>query len=232
MQDIDAPNTRQRLDMTHSAPYNSPCMKTAAGLLLFLAFALAAAVPAEAQRWLQTSQILTEITPDSAPRAFMDSLVSVAERNGHPLRRSESADPVPVSGLRDALINKQGIGLRSANYVFIDYRFTIKSQGQGFQETIETLAFVYRPPGGTGEDIQMAYVDASAPWVQHVLTQKGTPLLTNEWGKKLFNDQLSFARLQAESKIVEISGQTVREGFEQKKQALVRKIKRLTYESM
>lgn len=184
----------------------------------------------QAQRWLQTSQLLVEVSSETSTQAFMDSLVQVSERKDVKVKRREGSKDVLISELRDALINEQGIGLTSANYVFIDYRFEIRNRG--FVESIESLEFVYRPPGGTSEDVQMMYLDASDPWVKKVLESKGTPLRTNEAGLKLFADQLAFARLQKEGKIVEIAGETVREGFERKKRTLVRKITRLTYESM
>ena len=145
-------------------------------------------------------------------------------------RTEEASKKLSLSTLRDKLINEQGIGLTSANFVFIDYRFEI--QNRGFEESVESLQFVYRPPGGAEEDIQMLYVDASEPWVRNILENKGTTLVTNEAALKTFSDQLAFARLVQDGKIVEIAGQTVREGFKRKKRQLVQKIQRLTYESM
>lgn len=186
---------------------------------------------ATAQRWLQTSQLLTEIKQDSPTRALLDTLVQVVGRKDSiKIKRTEDSKGMSLSDLRDKLINNQGIGLTSANYVFIDYRFEIENRG--FEESVESMQFVYRPPGGTEEDIQMLYVDASEPWVKNILHNKGTTLVTNEAALKTFSDQLAFARLVQDGKIVEIAGQTVREGFERKKRQLVQKIQRLTYESM
>jgi len=187
---------------------------------------------ATAQRWLQTSQLLTEIKQDSPTRALLDTLVQVIGRKDSIMikRTASSNEKMTLSDLRDKLINNQGIGLTSANYVFIDYRFEIENRG--FEESVESMQFVYRPPGGTEEDIQMLYIDASKPWVKNILHNKGTTLVTNEAALKTFSDQLAFARLVQDGKIVEIAGQTVREGFEQKKRQLVQKIQRLTYESM
>lgn len=186
---------------------------------------------ATAQRWLQTSQLLSEITQDAPTRAFLDTLVQVMDRESVTVKRTADANQArSIADLRTELINEKGIGLTSANWVFINYQFQI--QNRGFEEEIQSFQFVYRPPGGTKEDIQMLYVDASKPWVQNVLQNKGTPLARNEAGTALFVNQLTFARLQKRGKIVEISGKTVREGFEQKKRKLVQKIQRLTYESM
>jgi len=200
--------------------------------LLMIGGVAMGASDATAQRWLQTSQLLTEIQQDKPTRALLDTLVQVIDRSDtiKVKRTKESSEKVSISSLRDKLINNQGIGLTSANYVFIDYRFEIENRG--FEESIESFQFVYRPPGGTEEDIQMMHIDASDPWVKNILQNKGTTLVTNEAALKTFSDQLAFARLVQDGKIVEIAGKTVREGFEQKKRQLVQKIQRLTYESM
>lgn len=211
-------------------------IKSARTAFLFsiLSFGLLVMGPtdASAQRWLQTSQLLSEITQEKPTRALLDTLVQVMERKDSiKVKRTKDApQKLSLSKLRSKLINEQGIGLTSANFVFIDYRFQI--QNRGFEEKIESFQFVYRPPGGTEEDIQMMYLDASETWVQNVLRNKGTTLVTNEAALRTFSDQLAFARLVQDGKIVEIAGETVREGFERKKRQLVQKIQRLTYESM
>ncbi len=202
-------------------------------LLSFLSVGLLVMGPTDAlaQRWLQTSQLLSEITEETPTRALLDTLVQVMERKeGIKVKRTSDSEKMSLSELREKLINEQGIGLTSANFVFIDYKFQI--QNRGFEEKIQTFQFVYRPPGGSEEDIQMLHLDATEPWVQNVLRNKGTTLVTNEAALRTFSDQLAFARLVQDGKIVEIAGQTVREGFERKKRQLVQKIQRLTYESM
>jgi len=195
---------------------------------------MAFAVPqeAEAQRWLQTSQLITDVENDGPARALLDTLVQVAERRDNvEFRRSRDADEtMTLSTLRDQLIDGPGIGLTSANKVFIDYRFEIDNQG--FQESIQGLQFIFRPATGNEEDVQMMYLDASDPWIRTVLNKKGTTLTTNEVALRTFKDQLAFARIVRNAQIVEIAGDPVREGFEAKKRSLVQKIQRLTYESM
>lgn len=185
-----------------------------------------------AQRWLQTSQLITDVDTDGPARALLDTLVQVVERSDTiEVRRSRDAsETMTVSSLRDQLINGPGIGLTSANKVFIDYRFEINNQG--FEESIEGLQFIFRPPTGDEEDVQMLYLDASEPWIWSILSNKGTTLTTNEAALRTFKDQLSFARTVRDAQIVEIAGEPVREGFEAKKRSLVQKIQRLTYESM
>lgn len=193
---------------------------------------LAVSTPdAQAQRWLQTTQLITPIQSDGPTRALLDTLVQVLERkDGVEVKRTpDGSESLSLSGLRDKLINEAGIGLNSASHIFIDYKFEIENRG--FEESIEAFQFVYRAGEGQ-EDIQMMYIDATKPWVESVLKNKGTALRTNQAALKTFSDQLAFARMQENGKIVEISGQTVREGFEAKKRNLVQKITRLTYESM
>lgn len=202
-------------------------------IVLACILALLAVSPpdAQAQRWLQTTQLITPIQSDGPTRALLDTLVQVLERkDGVEVKRTpDGSESFSLSGLRDKLINEAGIGLNSASHIFIDYKFEIENRG--FEESIEAFQFVYRAGEGQ-EDIQMMYIDATKPWVESVLKNKGTALRTNQAALKTFSDQLAFARMQENGKIVEISGQTVREGFEAKKRNLVQKITRLTYESM
>lgn len=190
-----------------------------------------AAPDAKAQRWLQTSQLFVELQQDGPGRALLDTLVQVVERSEDiKVKRSpESNEKLSISDLRDKLINEKGIGLNSASHVFIDYKFMIENRG--FEESIEAFKFIFRQSAGA-EDIQMMYVDANEPWVREILRSKGTTLRSNQAALKTFSDQLAFARMHDNGKIVEISGNTVREGFERKKRKLVEKITRLTYGSM
>lgn len=186
----------------------------------------------QAQRWLQTSQLVTDVDRDGPTRALLDSLVSVLERKDsiRVKRSPDATSKIRISDLKDKLINEQGIGLTSANKVFIDYRFEIRNRG--FQEAITAFNFVYRPRGGAQEDIQMLYIDATVPWVAEILRNKGTTLRTNQAALLTFKDQLAFARMVQKGKVVEIADRTVREGFERKKRELVQKIQRLTYEGL
>lgn len=188
---------------------------------------------ANAQRWLQTSQLFVQdIESGSPPSALLDTLTHVLERRDSiKVRRKPDGERMALSELKNQLINGPGIGLSSgANGMFIDYRFEI--QNRGFEENIEGFQYVFRPPGGQGEDVQLLYVDATEGWVKNILRNKGTTLTTNQAALKTFTDQLSFARMAKSGQVVEIAGQTVREGFETEKRQLVQKIQRLTYESM
>lgn len=202
-------------------------------LLGIFAFSMAPQ-EAEAQRWLQTARIITPIQ-DGSVRALLDTLISNMERNEdlRVLRSVEQQDPIRVSELRDKLLDEEGIGLTSATHVFIDYRFQMANKG--FEEYIDSLFFIFRG-GADEEDIPIMYIDTTEDWAQDLIQEKGTTPTTNEAPSALrpFRDQLAFARIARrddETQIVEIAGQTVRDGYEQKKRQLIRKVQQLTYET-
>jgi len=165
-------------------------------------------------------------------RVFLDSLVNVMERKDITVQRSpEEKEKMKIADLRSALINEQGIGLGSANHAFINYRFTIDN-GSNFEQEITNIYFVFRP-GPDQSDIPVMYVNAREAWVQKLLNQKGTSLRTNEAALIPFQRHLGFANIARKetSDVVEISGETVREKFDEEKEALIRKIERLMYET-
>lgn len=199
--------------------------------LVFLAFCLTYPQEAQGQRWLQTARVLTPIE-DGPKRVFLDTLVNVMGRNEVRVRRSpDQEEKMTLSSLRNKLISEEGIGLGSANYVFIGYRFTIDNGGQ-FEQEVATLRFVFRP-GPDQNDVSMMYVDAQEPWVEEVIQQKGTSLRSNQAALIPFHRHLGFARIarRETSQVVDIGGQTVRDEFDARKRALIQKVERLTYES-
>lgn len=201
-----------------------------AGLVL-LALCLTYPREAQGQLWLQTSRVITPIE-NGPKRAFLDTLVNVMEQKDVKVQRSPDQEKnMTLSSLRNKLISEEGIGLGSANYAFIGYRFTI-DDGSRFRQEITTLRFVFRP-GPNQNDISMMYVDARKPWVEEVIQQKGTSLRSNQAALIPFHRHLGFARIarQKESQVVEVGDETVREEFDERKQALIRKVERLTYES-
>jgi hypothetical protein len=203
-------------------------------VILVLGAFLASPGEAQAQRWLQTAQLIVPVKSDSPTKALLDTLVQVIERKDSiKVRRTADSDTqMSISDLRDELISGAGIGLSSANQMFIDYKFMIGNRG--YEESFEAFQFLYRPMGQGEADTQMLYIDANSPWVQNVLRNKGTTLRSNQAALKTFTDQLAFARMQGKegAQVVEIANQAVRSGFERKKRKLVEKITRLTYGSM
>lgn len=199
--------------------------------LVLLASCLTYPQDAQGQVWLQTAGVITPIE-DGPKRAFLDTLVNVMGRKDVKVHRSpDQAEKMTLSSLRNKLISEEGIGLGSANYAFIGYRFTIDN-GSRFRQEITTLRFVFRP-GPNQNDISMMYLDARKPWVEEVIQQKGTSLRSNQAALIPFHRHLGFARIapQKESRVVEIGGETVRDEFDEQKQALIRKVERMTYES-
>ena len=187
---------------------------------------------AQAQRWLQTTQVIAPVEMDEPTQALLDTLVNVIDQSDSLMvkRSPDSATRIPVSELENELLNS-GIGLTSANNVFIDYRFEVNRDG--FEESITELFFIFRPPGTGEEDIPIMYLSANDDWVRDVLRNKGTTLVTNEAALRPFGDQIAFAKIvrQRDARIVEIGDRTVRDGFDAKKRQLVEKITRLTYSS-
>jgi len=188
---------------------------------------------AEAQRWLQTSQLIVPVEADSPTQALLDTLVQVVRRKDSLMvRRSpDNSAAMSLTDLENKLISGPGIGLSSASHVFIDYKFMIGNRG--YEESIEAFKFIFRR-GEAASDVPILYVEAKKPWVQQILRNKGTTLQSNQAALKTFSDQLAFARMQDNegAQVVEIAGKPVRSGYKAKKQKLVEKITRLTYGSM
>lgn len=189
---------------------------------------------AEAQRWLQTTQVIAPISSDGPARALLDTLVNEIDGSDSLMVRRAPDRPTRYTGdeLSNALIDAEALDISSANNVFIDYRFAVDRDG--FEESITALYFIFRPAGTGEEDIPIMYLNVkNERWVRDVLRHKGTTLVTNEAALKPFLDQLAFARIvrEKDAQIVEIGDRKVREGFDAKKRQLVDKITRLTYSS-
>jgi len=187
---------------------------------------------AQAQRWLQTTQVIAPVEAEMPTRALLDTLLNVIDRSDSLMvkRSPEDATRMPISELENTLLD-QGIGLSSANNVFIDYRFEVNRDG--FRERVTELFFIFRPPGTGEEDIPIMHLSGNDDWVADVLLNKGTTLVSNEAALRPFGDQIAFAKIvrQRSTRIVEIGDRTVRDGFDAKKNQLVDKIMRLTYSS-
>lgn len=205
------------------------------GILAVSAVLFLATGPQEAkgQLWLQTARVVTPVG-DGAVQAFLDTSVAVAERREDiELRRAPNQDETfSVSELQSRLIDDAGIGVGSANRVFLGYRFFLDSSG-GFQEEITDAHFVFRP-GPNQSDIPVIYLDAEDQWAREVINKKGTSLLTNEAAMIPFRRHFRFSELarDEETQIVEVAGQTVREGFDERKEALLQKVEELMYEGL
>jgi len=136
------------------------------------------------------------------------------------------------SALRSRLIEEKGIGVTTANAMLITYEFRIDF-GDHLHRTIRSVQFQLRSPP-TGPYIQVLHLDAQQPWVQDLLSEKGTHLTTNEAAVIPFRQRLEFSRLiqNGKTQIVKIGGDVIRNDFAAKKAAFFRKISLLTYGGM
>jgi hypothetical protein len=212
-----------------------PAFRRFAGvLLLALTIGLVAGPrDAHAQRWLQTTQVVAPVEAESPTRALLDTLVNVIDRSDSLMvkRSPDAAVRMPAEELRNTLIDSEGIGLASANKVFIDYRFEVNRDG--FEERVTELFFIYRPVGAGEEDIPIMHLSVTDDWVREVLQNKGTTLVTNEAALKPFGDQIAFAKITRthDVQVVKVGNRTVREGFRTKERNLIDRITRLSYSS-
>jgi len=199
--------------------------------LLLVAALMGLPQTATGQVWLQTARLVAPVEQGPV-RTLLDSVTTIMERRGLRARRSPEPDTGrTVAALQRQLIDDDGVGIRSANHVFVDYRFALDG-GSTFRQQITSLHFVVRP-GPTQADVPILYLDPQQDWVQELLRNKGTSLPTNAAALIPVRRPLGFADIarRDETQIVEISGETVREGFQEKKEALIRKVEGLIYET-
>lgn len=215
-------------------PKSSVSALQSVGVLGLLLCVVLFFVPQEvpAQDWVRTVSVVTPV--DERPvEAFLDTLVNVMEQKEElRVRRTPNQhEEVRLSELRDQLLNEEGIGLSSATDLFISYRFS-DSVGDDFQEEILSFYFVFRA-GANQEDIPILYLDASSDWVEELMNDTSIGLPTNEAPLLPFRREFEFLRIASleDAQIVEIGNKPVREGFQQKKEALINKIRRLVYPS-
>ncbi len=185
-----------------------------------------------AQVWERTVRLSVPRQIDGPMEALLDTLVHTLERREGAAvrRRPNDSTQKSVSALQNALIDEYGIGILTANTLFVDYRFEVGAYGQ-LERDVTGLHFLFRP-GPMQEDIPLLYVDAQQAWVQKLLHNKGTALPTNEASLIPFRRHLGFLLMarSPDTQVVEIDGEPVREGFSVKKEALIRQILYLTYE--
>lgn len=202
------------------------------GLLLVLVAAWTfAGSPAEAQRWSQRAQVITPIERDQPVYLFLDSLVHKMETSeGVFVRRSPSdRDLVPLATLQKDLLD-DGLGLLSASHAFIQYDFSIVNDQ--FIETVERISFIYRSGFAEDEDVALFTVTTNDPIVASVLEEKGLPISTNLRSIRPFAEMLSFPRLirGGNTTVVRVNGETVREGFDARRNNLTAQLMNLVYD--
>lgn len=188
---------------------------------------LALPTAATGQVWFQTARITTPVE-QGATRAFLDTLRTVAEQRDLSVQRTPNADSqVPLSERQSTLIDDHGIGVGSANHAYIDYHFSIASDGQ-FRQKVAGIQFVFRP-GPNQPDVPVFYLKGDSSWFTDVLQNKETAL--NGERTFPFHLHLDFSHVARNpaARILEIGGQTVRDEFLAQKLALIQKIERLTH---
>ena len=204
----------------------------ASTVLVALALSLFS-VDAQAQYWRKKAQVIAPVDPGTPTIALLDTLVSyIEDQDSLKVRRSpEDPKMYSASELQDELLDQHSIAMTSASNVFIDYQFDLNRSG--FSEKINALQFIFRSQGTAEDDISIMYVNAKRQdWLTRILTQKGTTG-ENLMALSTFRDQLSFPRVvrNMNAKITRIGNEAVRDGFESKKDELVREITQLTYQS-
>jgi len=190
-------------------------------------------------RWLQTAQIRFPVTNptlhDVNHRALLDTLTSVlARRDTVTVRRSPDAPEQPFSELNDRVVDSVGVAPLAATHARVDYTFRITNLG--FEEEIRSVHFLYQSEPEQAF-VPLLFLDSQQPWMQDILKNKGLPTQSCRASLYPFEHMLSFADVMTlrdgeYGTLLQISGNDVRDGFEQKKRALIKKIRRLIYESM
>lgn len=167
-----------------------------AALVMVVLMSLSVVQSGRAQQRV-TAQLSAEVDSQSVTRAFLDSVRAA------PKQWAESGDSLMVSRrrgdkqmtyskLRQVLINGPGVAPSAANRVYISYRFELS--GGGVEETITGLQYVYRPPGGNVEEVDLFYVAVEGKaWGQRFLEEK-QDLSSSKVADAPFRRALSFLR--------------------------------------
>jgi hypothetical protein len=192
----------------------------AGGLALL---AVCSTSPLYAQDWQQELQVITPIPYESPSQVFLDSLVSVLNRNPDtPVRRSPK-DPAPMAydSLRNALYD-DGIDLRGASHMFVRYRFDLSGRGTGIVETVQDVFFILRLDEAR-EDLPLLFVSTRNPLVSDLLLHNGIPSPLNMKTFTSFRKHVAFPVLydRQETAIVEMGRQAVRDDLPPNRQRLI-----------
>jgi hypothetical protein len=184
-----------------------------------------------AQVWQKTVRLATPIQFEGPHEDLLAALVSALEQRGDAevRRRPDGPAYTSVIALRDTLIDAHSIGIMTAGTLFAGYRFEVGASGQ-LEREVTQLHFILRA-GPLPEDIPILYVDARQQWVQKFLHNQGTASSANEAAVIPFHRHLEFFGLarSPDTQVVAIDGETVREGFLVRKEALIRQLERIAY---
>lgn len=191
---------------------------------------LAAAQPAEAQQWRQTATVMADVKTGHATRAFIDTVANRLRKSDTLMvRRSRDGEPMRLQTLQDSLV-ADGVGLQSANRMFIDYEFQIVDNE--LIEEIQDIQLIFRPPSTTERDISVLYLDAEQEMVADVMRESGVPDESNVAMTHYFVNELSFPALSLDQnvEVVSAAGRDLREGYDQRRKVLMRQMKTFIYD--
>jgi len=183
----------------------------AGSLVLLLAGAPSSA---QAQDWRQEIQIITTIPYGSPLHVFLDSMGTLLDQNPEMnVRRSpDDTSSMTASTLREALY-EDGLDLTSASHAFIRYRFDLPGTGSGVIETIQDVYFIFRMDESRS-DLPILHVNTRSPVVSRMLVEQGITSPVNMMSVTPFRQLLAFPVMndRYDTAVVELGGQTVREG--------------------
>ncbi|MFO8098564.1 MAG: hypothetical protein R6T83_02950 [Salinibacter sp.] len=203
-------------------------------LTLFLLGALLGLGPtdsAQGQDWLRTVEIRVPVAEEMPTRALVDSVEAHLSRTPSvDVHRVQDSTALSFSDLEDLLLD-EGLSLgSSATDAFLRYRLTQDRNGE-FHQEIVSMALYYSPQGEAEEDTPLLFASSSDDWFHSLLSQEGTPLSTNQAALQLFRDKLDIGKMLRldEAEISAFGGETLREQRQERKQALRKRIVRMTY---
>lgn len=193
-------------------------------------FLMSALQPAQAQQWRQRATVMTDVNPGQSTRAFIDT-VAARLRNSDTLqvRRTKEGELMDIQTLTDSLL-EEGVGLYSANRLFIDYEFEVVDNE--FIEEIQDIKLIYRPASSGEGDIPILYLDAERELVANVLRNSGIPDERNLDTVHYFVNEISFPSLALDQnvRVISVAERKLREGFDQRRKVLMRQLKAFIYD--
>lgn len=186
---------------------------------------------AQAQRWLQTVEVVTPVEAAGPTGALLDTLTNVLRRQEQdlPLRREPDGPSTTFRELEEDLLS-EGLDFSSANRLFINYR--LEADERGYSEIIESLYFIYRPQQAGETDVPIFYLDMSNPQTREAVFDSGTRLHVNEAVFEPFRQQLTFPKLiQNGSSLVSVGSRILRDSTAalREKERLMETIQRFSY---
>ena len=216
---------------------NALCPSGSAGTLAAVSVGLVlgtlvSATPVRAQQRVQDVEIVTTVESGQPTRVFLDSLGNeIRMRDSVRVRREPGGDRMSLDAIQSTLI-EEGIGLLSANRLFLEYAFEIRNNE--FIKVIQSPHFIFRPEGTGEEDLSVLYVTGlyvtgNLDFTREVLKTQGIPNPQNLGDVALFKDELPFASLSLDrgADMVSVAGTPVRSEFDRRRKRVLQRFKNL-----